>query len=149
MSGERVSELLEALPAGLPADLATWLRAGLEAYRQGDDLAEALGLDQSLLDRRDGMLKVCMQLAPADSDRGKALYVLDCLHGSLVHMDELARKYITQVLALPCRLPRDARHMTRILHDDRAGRGVTEIPVLCPTWPVPDNSLELEPSSEE
>ena len=123
MSAEYVDELLAALPAGLPRKLARWLRDGFEAQQRGDDLAEALGLDQSLLDRRDEMLKVCMRLAPADSDRGKALYVMDCLHGALMHLDELGKKYIDQVRALPCRLPRNSRHMVRILHDDRAGRG--------------------------
>lgn len=139
MSAEYVAELLELLPdSDLPAELVEWLLDGFTRYQDfGEDIAEALGLDQPLIDRRDELLKMCVMMAPSDSMTAKAAFTLACLHHGQTHPDPTAQKFIERLRSLPCRLPHSIRHLARLIDGDRAGRDKTKITVLCPDWATP------------
>jgi hypothetical protein len=144
MSASRVRELLQALPdSRLPASLRAWLQTGFKEWERGADLAEALDLNQPLIDRRDEMLRIVVALAPGEHRSTQAAFTLSCLHQGQRHPDPVAARFIGRIKEMPVRLPKSVRHMVRIVDADRNGQR-TKISVLCPDWAVPDNRAELD-----
>lgn len=116
MSAERLQKLLVLLPdSGIPPVLAEWLAGGLEAWRAGDDLADALELHRLSLDTRDEWLQVAIDLCPGESGTAKCSYFVDCLDGHRQHPETTGQHLVERLTHEPVTVPRSIKQLLRIV----------------------------------
>jgi len=128
VSEARLDALYAELPRSrLPAELVAWLRAGIEAHHCGIDLAEGLGLDSDLLDRRDDLIRMVIPQSRGDTFLAQVSYFLSCLDGEQQHHSETVRRLIHKLQRLPVPVPRTAVQLRNITQGNRAGKKKTPI----------------------
>ena len=121
MSAERLQKLLAVLPdSGLDPALAEWLAGGLEAWGEGENLAESLELYRPSLDQRDGWIQVAVSLCPGESDTAKCSYFVDCLDGHRQHPEATGRNLVERLKTEPIKVPASIKQLLRILDGRRA-----------------------------
>jgi len=119
LSVERLQKLLTELPdSGLDSDLIEWL-AGLEAWREGVDLAEALELYRPGLDQRDDWIQMAIGLCPGESDTAKCSYFLDCIDGRRQHPETTGQHLIEKLISEPVKVKLSVKQLLRILDGRR------------------------------
>jgi hypothetical protein len=116
MSAEHVSELIQVANR-LPDSLRAWLVQGLEAWQQGRDLEQALGLlpDSIPLGQRDSYIRTCVQSCPGDSTGAKCAFFIDVLSGIRMHPDKSARQLLAVLQHSRVYIPKTVQHLRRIL----------------------------------
>jgi hypothetical protein len=136
VTGSRVTDLLELLPAGLPEGLAGWLRDGLERWQQGQSLEQALELDIPTMDlrERDSLILAAIQGCPGESTAARISAFLGALDGDDDHIDRQALQFIGLLKKSRVRLPHSIRHTRRLLAGIRS-----------PGWRNEGHSSELCP----
>lgn len=128
----RATALLQAAQP-LPADLRTWLAAGLQAYVDGRDLLAALGLraapsrrDPRTRDRheqRNAALADLMALAEGSAHkRAECVIAWWEAYRDGYPVPEPARPPLASLAELRVTVPTDARHLCRVASEARSRR---------------------------
>ena len=118
MSADLAQELIEAADR-LPSHLRDWLVVGFESWREGEDLAESLGLFRPTLDERDQWIKLCVSLCPGETDTAKCSFFLDCIAGSRQHPEAAGQRLIEKLISQPVNVELSIKQLRRIINGRR------------------------------